>query len=104
MRLKGEMIMWMDCDKYYEEYLGDCCDNDCEMCWGNKEWVFAKDTFTIPIEGTWDEATIEKGQRFWIIKELPDGRIRLGNPKLQKEKREYLFRGEYFKEHFKYFE
>lgn len=93
----------MSCEKYYEDYLGNCCDNDCANCAGNKEWVYAKSTFSITKDTIIEKEIIKKNTRFWIKKELPDGRKMLLNKKAVEEGRIYSFKKEFFDEHFKYY-
>lgn len=35
----GGLTMFMSCETYYEQYLGDYCDKECEQCFGNK-WIY----------------------------------------------------------------
>lgn len=90
--------MWMPCERWYEEYLGCCCDNDCENCYGNNENVFAKDDFSITGEML-SEVKIKKGERFWIYSETID-RVLLKDDK--NKEHFYHFQKDFIKEHFSY--
>ena len=60
--------MFVSCEEWYEKYLGDSCNHDCENCYGDKNHVFAKDEIII-VGDMLVEHTIKKGERFWIHSE-----------------------------------
>lgn len=91
--------MWMPCVRWYEEYLGDSCNNDCENCYGDKMHVFAKDDFSITGEML-SEVKIKKGERFWIYSETIDRVLLKGND--PSKDHFYHFQKDFFKEHFSY--
>ena len=58
--------MNIPCEIYYEKYLGDWCDNNCEHCFGDKEVYECIEDFEICGDSILDTVKIEKGEWFWI--------------------------------------
>ena len=92
--------MWMKCETWYEDYLGDWCSNDCEHCYGDKENIFAKDDFEI-VGASLNLIKINKGERFWIHSETKDNVIVMDDSCLNHY---YTFRKDFFDKHFSYSE
>lgn len=90
--------MRMKCRTWYEDYLGDCCNNDCEHCYGDKENIFAKDDFEITDKNL-NPIKIYKGERFWIHSETKDNVIVMDDSCLDHC---YTFRKDFFNKHFSY--
>lgn len=57
--------MHIPCEIYYEKYLGDCCNNDCDNCFGDKDVYECTEDFEVTGETILDKAKIEKGDWFW---------------------------------------
>lgn len=62
----GGLSMFISCETYYEQYLGDLCDKKCEQCFGDKEIYVCKENFFVTGEIILDKVKIEKGSWFWI--------------------------------------
>lgn len=58
--------MWIPCETYYENYLGDCCSGKCDNCPGDKEIYECTEDFEVSGETVLDTVKIKKGQWFWI--------------------------------------
>lgn len=58
--------MYIPCEIYYEKYLGDWCDNNCEHCFGDKEVYKCIQDFEVCGESIIHKVRINKGQWFWI--------------------------------------
>lgn len=57
--------MFMSCETYYEQYLGDYCDKECEQCFGNK-WIYiCIEDFFVSGETVLDEVKVKRGDWFW---------------------------------------
>ena len=92
--------MWMKCETWYEDYLGDWCSGDCEHCYGDKENIFAKDDFKIT-NMFHDSIKIHKGERFWIHSETKDY-VMIMNDSCKDHY--YTFKKDFFDKHFSYSE
>ncbi len=59
-------MRYISCEEYYENYLGDWCNNKCEKCFGDKEVYECIETFEICGKTVLDKITIEKREWYWI--------------------------------------
>ena len=59
-------MRYISCEDYYENYLGDWCNNKCEECFGDKEIYKCIETFEVCGKTLLDKVTIEKGEEYWI--------------------------------------
>ena len=58
--------MIISCEDYYENYLGDWCNNKCDKCFADKELYVVQETFEVCGDTLLDKVAIEKGSWFWI--------------------------------------
>ena len=93
--------MWMSCETWYEDYLGDCCNNDCAHCYGDKENIFAKDNFKIIPDSLNDPIRVHTGERFWIHDET-DEKITITDDRYTDFS--FTVTRDFFKKHFSYSE
>ena len=61
--------MYLSCEEYYEKYLGDNCNNNCEYCYGRKEIYICKKEFEVCGESVIHKIKIEKDDWYWILSE-----------------------------------
>ena len=61
--------MYITCEEYYENYLGDWCNNKCEDCFADKEIYICKENFEVTGNTLLDKVVIEKGSWWWKVYE-----------------------------------
>lgn len=72
--------MFIPCEIYYEKYLGDICNKDCERCFGEKEVYECTQDFEVSGASIIDKVKIRKGEWFWIgYKNKTHVSLRCGN-------------------------
>lgn len=64
--------MFISCEDYYENVLGDWRHSNCEDCFGNKDVYVCVEDFEVCGETVLDKVKIEEGSLFWKTSEPPD--------------------------------
>lgn len=69
-------MAYVPCDWYYENVLGDSCNNKCEKCFGGKDIRVCINDFEVIGETIFDKVLIEKGS-WWECRFENDKRVLL---------------------------
>ncbi len=59
-------MAFIPCEWYYENVLGDSCNNKCDECFGDKDIRVCKEDFEVCGETILDKVTIKKGS-WWSL-------------------------------------